>query len=698
MSNLNTITTPKLLFHDFETKSEENLLDAGASRYSRHETTKTLMCAYAFDYDKPKQWIPEQGEEMPAELEDRLLDERIHKCAFNKSFEDSIWQNVHAIHIPNAQWRDTMILALACGLPKNLDTLCGVLGLSHFEKKIDGRKLIQKFCMPGKNGWVHWHEEEELWAQMLQYNKRDVVAEQVIHRTLSNFDLPDSEWQMWQIDQKINQKGIPIDMVMAKKASLFHKKVKRWMLEQIFNVTGGIDPKSPEKILSWLDKNGHALDNLCSGSISRYLTHMERSGVSKDDDCYRVLEMYKQTCRRSLTKFGDMVALADEDNRVRNAYQFMGAGTGRWTAYGIQPQNMAGHSEGINKIIWDKTASGHKIVKASQPTMVAKVIKHADFATFTECYPRPIDALCSAVRPAIKAPDGHVLLVADLKFIEVLVLGFVTDEEKILSPIREGKDPYLSFGIDLFNAPYKTLLEEYKAGDSSKRDQAKPGMLGCGFSMGAGTKFKNKKTGAMEATGLIGFAQNMGIDLSAEQSKNIELTYRKTFSNVVGGWDLLEAAAKRCVNTLQPVKCGHVTFDMKGSFLRIKLPSGRHLYYYQPKVGLAESKWGSLRKSLTYAKEWYKPDNRVRTHGGKLMQNIVSGIARDLFANGMRLADERGLDIIMHCADELVAQSPKSKADEQMTILKQSMCEKPNWWGDIEISVDGYITDRFLKG
>lgn len=201
-------------------------------------------------------------------------------------------------------------------------------------------------------------------------------------------------------------------------------------------------------------------------------------------------------------------------------------------------------------------------------------------------------------------------------------------------------------GFDFpFNPDAAMYQRLFEAGDSSKRTIAKPGVLGCGYMLGAGEERINHKTGEKEATGLLGYAWNMQVtEFTQEQSKLSVETFRREFEEVKDYWYGIERAAKKCIRTGKRVDFGRVYFDRKGPFMRMGLPSGRHLHYCRPRIEEVMMPWGEKKASITYEsqndrKQWV----RESTHPGKLTENADQAIARDLLAHGMKLADRRGL-------------------------------------------------------
>lgn len=330
---------------------------------------------------------------------------------------------------------------------------------------------------------------------------------------------------------------------------------------------------------------------------------------------------------------------------------------------------------------------------------IARDIENMTLGGLELLYEKPADVLSSAIRPMVQAPPGFTLLDADLNAIENRVLGWVAGEDKILKVFSEGRDPYLDFATYMFHKSYDEFLEMGKKEYTPFRTLAKAPVLGCGYRLGPGQIYTDDKTGEKDATGLLGYAWSMGIDMTPAQSEEAVAIWREAYKKVVHFWYELEDASKECVQLRRPTKCGPVKFYFDQPFLRMELPSGRSLSYLRPRVEMVETPWGEERPTLTYEGQvgntvtW----GRVPTHGGKLVENICQAVARDVLAHGMLLAHQAGLDIRMHVHDEVVVCSPVDKAEEQLGTLIACMETVPHWAEGLPLGAEGYISKCFIK-
>lgn len=702
---------PDILNLDYETFSETDLTRVGSHNYSKDETTEVLMCAYKFNGGRTEQWIPAEGQPMPAQLGEAMVDPEVQKWAWNSSFEMAITKHTMGMKVDLRQWRDTMILAHYCSFPGQLEKAGPAMGIPVERcKDPAGKRLMKLFSMMNrprkKRGVVgdlfrvHWYDDLEKWEGYLAYNRRDADVEYEARSILIGHDLPMEEWQNWWMDQQINQAGLPINMRMVHNACKLYDEAYAQGFAEMQEVTGLANPNSTQQLLPWMKAEGYPFADCKAGHVRQALGYFkecpehweqdEWEGYAQNADLKDALSLRLELSKSSIKKFHALREATSPDGNLRNTLQFMGAArTARWAGRVFQPQNLPKPDKKYEKEI----------------EIHALNVERCDLESIQLIYPNTFDLLASCIRPAAQAPDGYIFIDADLNAIENRVLGWLSGCEKILKVFEMGRDPYLDFATYLFHRDYKDLEAEYKAGDSTARTIAKPGVLGCGYMLGAGKKYEDRVTGEIEATGLLGYAWNMGVkQFTMEQSALSVKTFRREFKEVKDYWYAIERAAIRCVKTRTTQGCGQITFDIKGQFLRMELPSGRYLHYYKPKMQKTKMPWtnddgsAAYKMSLTYEgqndrKQWV----RMSTHPGKLTENADQAISRDLLAHGMRLARQRKLDIRLHVHDENLALVKIDDAEKAMECLIESMAEPPVWAGGLPLGVAGYTSKVFKK-
>lgn len=575
---------------DFESYCDESVTDIGADAYSRHPTLEILMAAYTIDDGEIEQWIPAEGQPMPDNLYAALTNPRCLKFAWNKAFEWSIIENHLKIHTEHREWRDPMVLGYTLSFPGKLEKVGPIVGLPMDKRKdARGKSLIRKFCglqKPNKKhtkSWRVWpHMAPKEWEEFLGYNVQDVVAERAIWKRIRKYDMPAHEWEHWFMDQEINQAGIPVNVRMVDNAIRVYDDLLEDRFAQMRHITGLKNPNSTKVLLPWMKERGYPYEDCQKGHIKRALEFFEKPPKSwsakkqqqyaQEIDLQRVLELRLESAKSSPKKYATLRRHMDVDAGVlRNAFQFAGAGrTWRWSGRGWQAQNLAKPTKELEKIL---------------PTVV-KCLEFMDAQSLELVFEKPFDVLSSCVRPIVQAPEGFVFADVDLSAIENRVLGWMSKCQAILEVFEKGQDPYIAFATKLFHKTYEELWHEYKVlGNSSKRTIAKPGVLGAGYMLGAGEQHENRKTGEMEATGLLGYAWNMGVRQFTQEDSILSVeTFRQAYSEVKDFWYAMDKAARKCIKTGREVDCWPITFDIKGPFMRMRLPSGRYLHYFRPRI------------------------------------------------------------------------------------------------------------------
>lgn len=674
---------------DFETFSRLDIKKVGTSRYTRHKSTRPLLLGYAFD-DEPVDVVRiDEGEPLPKRLEEALEDPEVLKWAWNAPFEIGILKHQMGVKVRLREWRDTMVHALALSYPGKLEKAGKAIGLPEDKQKDRrGKALIKRFSVPNKptkkRPWAisDCLTDPQDWEDFVTYCGGDVEVEREIRKYLSRWPMSDEEWELWTIDQLINHQGIPISMPVVHNAIEVARDVVEERLAEMRRITGLDNPNSNVQLLPWLQSAGYRFEDLKKGHVERVYQEEVSSGRA-EEDLGRVLEMRLEVSKSSVKKYNALRDATDDDGFLRHTLQFNGAPrTGRWGGRKYQPQNLA------------------RPVKALE-NCLEEAVQHLevfDKDILEMLYKKPMDVLSSCVRPVVQAPEGYSLLDADLNAIENRVLGWLADDEKIMDVFREGRDPYIDFAKYMFKQPYEKLWAEYKAGNKDKRTLAKPGVLGCGYMLGAGEEKENKKTGEMEATGLLGYARNMRVDMTPEQSAKAVKVFRETFRDVVNFWYALDKAARRCIKTRRPQRVGLLRFDISGPFMRIRLPSGRHLHYKSPRIESRRTPWGDMRPTITYEGVTDKGHwGRIPTHPGKITENIVQAVARDVLGHGIVLAKRKRLDVRLHVHDQIVALIETELAEQGLKVLNACMSKVPKWAPGLLLASEGNISRVFMK-
>jgi hypothetical protein len=692
---------------DWETASDCDLKVHGALRYARDPSTRPLMLGWAFDDSPVEQLVfpdekPEQGwaAYLYAHAPDVyrvVTDKGAIKVAHNCQFEKLIFEHVLGMKTDIEQWEDTMVMAYQLALPGDLKTLSKCIGIKGAEKDARGKKLITLFCKPRPKSRVtekkpHKYETRntypEDWAVFCEYNIQDVVAERMAYNKMRIYDVPAREREVWLLDQKINERGMPVDLDFVRAAWAMVQRIKKKKLGRIAEITGLSNPGAWQQVLPWLKKQGtYPFQNMKKESVRAALQDFKL-----DEKTYAVLDIWQYVSKTSLNKYKQMLDI-QVNGWMCFCYQYGGAQrTLRWAGRKPQFQNLP--SRFAHK--WKEHLAE-----------VRQLILDGDEDSIEILYGDPAEALVACVRTAVKAPDGYSVVCADLGSIESRGLGEISKCQKIVATFEAGRDLYRTFGVDLLHKLYDAITDD-------ERQWCKPPVLGSGFGLGAGGK--KGEYPLEEYYGLIGYAKGMGVTLTQEQAQHATDVFRSKYVEVPNTWYALEDAAvratrtkKRCRAVAKHPKTGDydsypldIWFDVKGPFLRMELPSGRYLYYLRPKLRVEEkvSKSGRKYSKTVLSYEGYDENKRwtrVDTWGGKFIENACQGWARDILAEGMMLAAKKGFIVVGSVHDELITLVKKQAEKRALGLLIDCMSHKPDWHKGIVLGAAGFYSPYYKK-
>ena len=266
----------------------------------------------------------------------------------------------------------------------------------------------------------------------------------------------------------------------------------------------------------------------------------------------------------------------------------------------------------------------------------------------------------STIKKAIVAPDGMVVVGADLSNIELRVGLWVCDEMEALKSLGDGRDLYKEFASLAFNVPYEEVTK-------AQRFIGKTSQLGLIFGVGAAKLRDAVKSGS-------------GTDLGEMEAKRIVDLYRNTYTGVTAFWKTCSSAIKAIADD------GTFTFGRNGLYIvdgkrGVKFPSGLYMQYPQLENVIDES---SGEKGYKYKLR----NGYDRLYGGKLTNNLVQGTARCIMSEAMvRIAKRYQIALSIH--DALYIVVPEDEAQEALDFLIEEMCRPPEWMPDIPLAAEG---------
>lgn len=655
----------KNLFIDVETYSSVDIKESGAYKYIESPDFEIFIIGYALDDGPVKIVDLAQGEEMPEEFEEALLDPDCVKVAHNAVFERLSFKRI-GYNVPAEQWYCTSVKAAYCGLPLSLDGVSKALNLT--DKKLDtGKALIKYFSCPCKatrvNGMRTRNYPEhapEKWEMYKEYNKYDVLAEREIFKRLEAYIIPDIERKMYVLDQNINDRGILVDMELAESAIAVDNTYTSILTQHAQQLTGLENPNSPVQIRQWVEKT--------TGCVVMSLSKETMPDLMKEfadyPDVIELLNIRKKLSKTSIKKYYAMLNCAMKDHRVRGTFQFYGANrTGRWAGRLLQLQNL----------------SKNHISHIEVPR---EMIRARDWESVEMMYDDVADILSQLVRTALIASPGKVFSVADFSAIEARVISWLANEKWRMDVFHGDGKIYEATGAKMFNVPISAITK-----GSVLRDKSKISELALGY---------EGSLGALKRMG----GERMG--LSDTEMMSLVHKWRSANPAIVDMWKEIDEASKEAVRYQRPVSCTcrNIIFDCNGEFMTIQLPSGRKLFYYGPKF--KDKKIGRSTmptQVLCYqgvvqeTKQW----GEIDTYGGKLTENIVQAISRDLLGNSMLNLEANDYHPVCHIHDEVLCEVPEENAQAYYEEMASIMGTPPEWASDLPLRADGYTTPFYLK-
>lgn len=671
---------------DYESRSRTNLKTAGLARYVRDPSTMVLMAAWEennsgnIDF-----WDYSMSKRPPKHFIDGLRDPKVLKWAFNAQFERQMTEHVLGIKVPPSSWRCTMVLAYMMGFTGDLAMVGRLVGLDP-EKLKDpiGDKLIGMFSKPKaitKKEPYEWRDfvtHPDEFGQFGGYNRQDVRAESAIGRRLDKPDkypILDSEWELYGIDQYINDTGLTIDVDFARNALALAEMRKPRIIEEMRDITHLDNPNSTTQLMPWLMDRGYVFGDLRSDTVKKALREADERGL--DQEAVEVLKLRLNSSKTSIGKYTTMLDGVVDDNIFPFTLQMHGASrTGRWAGRRLQTHN------------FPRTP---KILEAEvDQEIVKEMIMRRDMEALELYVGEPMDALVGMIRAAIVPKDGYRFVVSDLSSIESVVIGWLTDCEWFLSTLAAGRDLYRAFAAEWLQIPY----------DETKphRSKAKPATLGAGYGLGGGKL--DPKTHMK--SGLWAYGESMGVFMSQKEAQDSVDAFRRLNPEIVQYWRDLEDAARKCIRTGATVVCGKVTFEFRKPFMAIKLPSGRRLYYFKPflvkkTIEYTDKKTGEVKTFESQQICYYgKADSSQKgwgkqyTHGGKLVENIVQAIARDVLVEGIKRALADGFRIPFHVHDEIITEVLVEDEEHDLDRLRGHMTAPISWAKGLPLGAAGW--------
>jgi len=642
-----------LLGIDIETYSSAPLPKCGVYRYVDAPDFEILLFSYAFD-DNPVQTVDLAcGEKLPPDVTCALTDPNIIKVAYNAQFERVCLSKRLGQWMDPAQWRCTAVMASYLTLPARLGDVARALNLVQ-QKMDEGKDLIRYFSMPCKPTRTNGGRTRNLpshapdkWATYKIYNAQDVETERAVRRVLEKHPLPEHEWRLYALDQRINDRGVRVDRVLVKQAMA----VDRVFSEQAFlrakQLTDLENPGSVAQLKAWLADQDMPMESLAKKLVQEKAKNAE--GIVGE-----LLNLRLELSKTSVKKYEAMARTVCRDGRIHGLLQFGGASrTFRWAGRLVQAQNLPqNHLPDL--------------------ALAREVVKAGDADQLELLFGSVPNTLSELIRTALIPKEDCRFVVADFSAIEARVLAWLAGEEWVLEEFRGRGKIYEATAARMFHIPAETIVKGHE--NYTFRQKGKQAVLSCGYGGG------------------VGALKNMGAKMPEEEMQPLVDAWRGANRKIVRFWNALDAAAQKVVDERTTVRVGKVALFWQDEKLFIQLPSGRRLCYLAPRF--VDNRFGS--KSLGYLGSGASGQLAIQeTFGGKLAENITQAVARDLLAYAMLNLEAAGYPIVFHVHDEAVTEMSigKGSVEEACAI----MGHVPEWASGLPLRADGYECAFYRK-
>jgi DNA polymerase len=677
---------------DLETRSAVPIKTASYRRYASNSTTGILCIGLQFlEEDRGSVFVPKEGPVFKPgdKCPDAVIyaiENQIPVYAHNCPFDKRVWRaqapKLGWPDIPEHLWRDSMAVCSYYALPRKLKDVAAALGLA-VQKDMVGHNVMMQLTKPKKptkhqiKKWaaqgvaerdipLQWIETPEKLAINAEYCRKDVEVQTLLIQHLGH--LPPELLEDWQLDQEINERGVPADM-FSLIATQYHinEEMKRVNTE-IRDITTGVTgvPKvtsvgARDKILDFVRSQGVSMDGLTKNDVAGSLCDSEIQGTSR-----RVLQLRAAAGLASIKKIKSMLDNIDGDGRLRDALVWHKASTGRWAGARWQPHNFP------RDCMKEEDANQFHDVIRDQDDPVGFLAEET-WGTREEFFGQ----LSTAMRSYLKAPAGKRFLVSDFASIESRVLAWLAHCDTMLQAYYRHDCVYSQFASRIYNREIKTKGPERQLG--------KKAVLGLGYGMGEVT-FIDSCAEDPQVPDMSKTKEVMVLNKWKRREEKKTLTegkivvdlYRRTYPEIPKFWSDCEKCFCYAIKNRTYVWLRNICFGCNGTWAWIRLPSGRCIWYAEPKVSPAENPWtGKEEDKASFMgigknNYWTRQD----TWGGTLTENIVQAVSADLLKAAIkRVNSHPDYPVILSVHDEVIAETERGTKEE----FHQMMLVIPDW-------------------
>ena len=666
----------KTLSIDIETYSSIDLTKSGVYKYIQNDF-EILLIAYAYDDEEIKIIDLKNNEKIPEKLKEDILDENIIKTAFNANFERVCLSKYFNTYLSPKMFRCTQVHALYLGLPHGLENVAKSLRLKE-QKLEEGKSLIRFFnkrenldLLTSNNENIKKGEVLKKYEEFKKYCINDVKVERSIRKILEKVKLPESEQKLWQLDQEINDRGVLVDSKLLNNAIYYDNYFKNILIEKLKTITNINNPKSNNQMKDYLNSLGLNVNSLSKESVESLLNSDEVKKNPHYEKIKEVLHLRKMLNKTSTKKYESMKRCMCDDERIRGLFQFYGANrTGRWAGRLVQVQNLPQNK--INNLEQVREKIRNDIIK-DFPSRKKEFNKNLNLNLYNN---ENLSSLLSQlIRTTFIPKKNHRFIIADFSAIEARIIAYLSNEKWRIDVFNTHGKIYEASASKMFKVDIDEITKE-----SELRQKGKIAELALGYQGGVG---------ALVSMG----AYNM--NLCESELIEIVKAFRSSNPNIVKLWNNAQKAFIEAVKNKSVVHIDkNISFIYEGNILFIKLPSGRRLSYIRPKID-----YNNIFNKYIITYEGIDPttkkSKRLTTYGGKLVENIVQAIARDVLAQAMMNLRNKGFNIVMHVHDEIVleVENGVSSVEEVCEI----MCKENKYLKGLKLKADGFESKYYKK-
>ena len=666
----------KTLSIDIETYSSIDLTKSGVYKYIQNDF-EILLIAYAYDDEEIKIIDLKNNEKIPEKLKEDILDENIIKTAFNANFERVCLSKYFNTYLSPKMFRCTQVHALYLGLPHGLENVAKSLRLKE-QKLEEGKSLIRFFnkrenldLLTSNNENIKKGEVLKKYEEFKKYCINDVRVERSIRKILEKVKLPESEQKLWQLDQEINDRGVLVDSKLLNNAIYYDNYFKNILIEKLKTITNINNPKSNNQMKDYLNSLGLNVNSLSKESVESLLNSDEVKKNPHYEKIKEVLHLRKMLNKTSTKKYESMKRCMCDDERIRGLFQFYGANrTGRWAGRLVQVQNLPQNK--INNLEKVREKIRNDIIK-DFPSRKKEFNKNLNLNLYNN---ENLSSLLSQlIRTTFIPKKNHRFIIADFSAIEARIIAYLSNEKWRIDVFNTHGKIYEASASKMFKVDIDEITKE-----SELRQKGKIAELALGYQGGVG---------ALVSMG----AYNM--NLCESELIEIVKAFRSSNPNIVKLWNNAQKAFIEAVKNKSVVHIDkNISFIYEGNILFIKLPSGRRLSYIRPKID-----YDNIFNKYIITYEGIDPttkkSKRLTTYGGKLVENIVQAIARDVLGEAMMNLRNKGFNIVMHVHDEIVleVENGVSSVEEVCEI----MCKENRYLKGLNLRADGFESNYYKK-